>query len=307
VDLPVLNALSPEDLAKLLTDGPTSGGPGPAAQPTPVPPSAAATVPEPPKPVQPTPPPAQRPTPPEPRSTPPPRQPEPEPEPAPKAPATRQTRKPEPEPDAEIPTARNATETTIKPEKNKKPTATSTKPKEAPKREINLTAKTKIDGKAAAEARERAQREADAREQEQAAMAQAQARRRELLSGIQGSIANVATSTARGVGSVSFTGGGGGQAAINYGEYIVAEFKRSWVAPNTDNSSLTAKATVTIASDGRVTEARVVSRSGDAAFDKSVEAVLKRVRKVAGFPTGASSAPRTYTISFKPDSSKGLG
>jgi TonB family protein len=293
-DLQIMEVINPADLQKLLTDGPTAGGGAPAAQPTPAPPEPTrepevvrpAPEPEPARPA-----PVVR------------REPEPEPAPTPvPQPAPRRVpeSKPEPVKPPEIAKpVRRDVENQIPKDPPKKP---APKKPDPPKREIDLSKTVTRNVADQVEQRERARREAADREARQ----QAESQRRDLLNNIRSASTRVAVGTASGV-SVQFTGGGGGQAAINYGEYIVAEFKRSWIAPSTDNDSLTARATVTITSDGRVTEARIIGRSGDSAFDKSVEAVLKRVRKVAGFPEGASGEARTYTINFKPDSRKGVG
>jgi TonB family protein len=88
----------------------------------------------------------------------------------------------------------------------------------------------------------------------------------------------------------------------------VAEFTRNWILPSTlRDDSLTVKARVTIASDGRVVSASVSAKSGDAALDRSVESVLQRVKQVRGFPSGVSSENRTYTIKFKPEFNQGAG
>lgn len=294
-DLQIMEVINPADLQKLLTDGPTAGGGAPAAQPTPAPPEptrepeVVRPAPEP-EPVRPAPV-VQR---------------EPEPEPAPTPvpqPAPRRVPEPKPEPvkppEIAKPVRRDV-ENQIPKDPPKKP---APKKPDPPKREINLSKTVTRNVADQVEQRERARREAADREARQ----QAESQRRDLLNNIRSASTRVAVGTASGV-SVQFTGGGGGQAAINYGDLVVAEFKRNWVSPNTSSDSITSKISLTIVSDGRVTEARVVRKSGDSAFDKAVDAALRALKKqMPPFPANASKEPMTIIINLKPDSTRGIG
>jgi TonB family protein len=55
---------------------------------------------------------------------------------------------------------------------------------------------------------------------------------------------------------------------------------------------------VTIANDGRVTEAHIVAPSGDSSVDNSVQRTLDRVRQLEPFPDGSTDKERTYIINF---------
>jgi TonB family protein len=56
---------------------------------------------------------------------------------------------------------------------------------------------------------------------------------------------------------------------------------------------------VVIRKDGSVEASEIVQRSGSAAFDRSVTAVLNRVTTVGRpFPAGATDERRTYVIKF---------
>lgn len=300
VSVQFVEAIPQEVLDKILTDGETRGGAGPAASEAPpsvqpaAPPVAAQVQPPP----QPRPEPQPRPVQPEPTPVAP-VQPRTETRPQPKAEPAEEKTQPAPTPDrnSRVIDLNNKT-TSKKPDPKPEP-----KPVAKPERKIDLTAKVKVGDQEVRDQRARneqiaAQREANER---------AAAARRQLTEGIQGAIRGVTTGTGRPVAGLQISGGGGGEAALNYGQYIVAEFKRVWIVPSTATTSMLAKATVTVASDGRITEARLIGRSGNSAFDASVESALKKVRKVSGFPAGATDQSRTYTIHFQPRSSQGTG
>jgi TonB family protein len=281
-DSVVLEMISLKDVT--LTDGPTAGGSAPAAAIEPAP------APQP-KIVQPAPDPA-------PVRSAPVVKPEPTPEPPP-APKPETRRKPEP------------VEETIKPPvtkpirndvPNQLPKKQTRKKPDPPKRVVDLTQKVTLDPKDTQAQRDRERRETADRE----ARKQVESQRRDLANNIRSASNRVADGTASGV-SVQFTGGGGGQAAINYGDYIREEFMRVWVVPSSATPSMLAKATITLSSDGTVSDAQIISRSGNSAFDRSVETALKKVRNVRGFPAGSSDQHRTYTIHFQPTSSQGTG
>ena len=60
----------------------------------------------------------------------------------------------------------------------------------------------------------------------------------------------------------------------------------------------TAIASVTILRDGTVREAHIISPSGNALADQSVEAVLRRVKQAVPLPDGAKENQRTIKIKF---------
>ena len=66
------------------------------------------------------------------------------------------------------------------------------------------------------------------------------------------------------------------------------------------------KVTVTIASDGTVISARIITPSGDAGVDASVQRTLDRVTFIAPFPEGATEKERTYTINFNLQAKRSL-
>ena len=69
----------------------------------------------------------------------------------------------------------------------------------------------------------------------------------------------------------------------------------------------TIKVSVTIASDGTVISARIITPSGDASVDASVQRTLDRVTYIAPFPEGATEKERTYIINFNLKAKRRLG
>ena len=229
---------------------------------------------------------------------------------------------PEPEPEIVLPKPEKlradvAAELPVKPDPKKKTVVLNpidrnpkkAAPKTAPVRPpVDLGQVVKRDTNKAAEEKARAEKLA-AQAAEAAAQRQADQRRTALANAVRGAGTAVQVGTGSKT-SIELVGGpgGGGPAALNYDQYIVAEFTRNWNLPSTlRDDSLTVKARVTISSDGRVVSASISSRSGDSALDRSVESVLQRVKQVRGFPSGVSSENRTYTIKFKPEFNLGSG
>jgi colicin import membrane protein len=93
--------------------------------------------------------------------------------------------------------------------------------------------------------------------------------------------------------------GGGGEVYMSYDQFVRGVYWRAWEPPeDTASDDSIARATVTIASDGKVTFFRVTKPSGDAAVDRSVLRALERVKFVAPFPKGAKDRERTYNLNF---------
>lgn len=102
--------------------------------------------------------------------------------------------------------------------------------------------------------------------------------------------------------------GGGGVPYANFLDGVKKDYSDAWIVPDevTDDEA-TATASVTIARDGTVVDARIVSFSGNAVADQSVEAVLRRVRRTVPLPDGAKENQRTVKIKFNVKAKRGLG
>jgi TonB family protein len=96
-------------------------------------------------------------------------------------------------------------------------------------------------------------------------------------------------------------------AYANYATVVKSVYEQAWILPNDVSDGANTKASVTIANDGTVISARIITPSGDAGLDASVQRTLERVKSIAPFPEGATEKERTYIINFNPQVKRLLG
>ena len=97
-------------------------------------------------------------------------------------------------------------------------------------------------------------------------------------------------------------------AYANYATVVKSVYEQAWILPNdVASDDANTKVSVTIASDGTVISARIITPSGDAGLDASVQRTLERVKSIAPFPEGATEKERTYIINFNPQVKRLLG
>ena len=96
-------------------------------------------------------------------------------------------------------------------------------------------------------------------------------------------------------------------AYANYATVVKSVYEQAWILPNDVADDANTKVSVTIANDGTVISARIVTPSGDAGLDASVQHTLERVKFIAPFPEGATEKERTYIINFNPQVKRLLG
>jgi len=91
-------------------------------------------------------------------------------------------------------------------------------------------------------------------------------------------------------------------AYANYATVVKNIYDQAWTLPATVlGGNEVTKVSVTIASDGTVISAHIITPSGDSNLDASVQQTLERVKFIAPFPEGATEKERTYPISFNPE------
>jgi protein TonB len=96
--------------------------------------------------------------------------------------------------------------------------------------------------------------------------------------------------------------------AANYAQVVKSVYEQAWTPPNdTANDDANIKVRVTIARDGTVISAHVITPSGDASVDTSVQRTLDRVQFIAPFPAGSTDQERTYIINFNLKAKRMLG
>jgi TonB family protein len=94
-------------------------------------------------------------------------------------------------------------------------------------------------------------------------------------------------------------------AQANYASIVRSVYDQAWMLPdNVASENENVKVSVTIASDGTVINARILSPSDDASLNASVQRTLERVTFVAPFLTGMTEQEWTRTISFNPETKK---
>jgi len=97
-------------------------------------------------------------------------------------------------------------------------------------------------------------------------------------------------------------------AYANYAAVVKSVYEPAWVPPDdAQNDNANVKVTVTIANDGTVISARILTPSGDAGVDSSVQRTLDRVTFIAPFPEGVTEKERTYIINFNLKAKRSLG
>ncbi|MGA3284309.1 MAG: TonB family protein [Verrucomicrobiota bacterium] len=97
-------------------------------------------------------------------------------------------------------------------------------------------------------------------------------------------------------------------AYANYAAVVKSVYEQAWVPPDdAQNDEANVKVTVTITRDGTVNSARILTPSGDAGVDASVQRTLDRVTFIAPFPEGTTEQERTYTINFNLKAKRSLG
>ncbi len=92
-------------------------------------------------------------------------------------------------------------------------------------------------------------------------------------------------------------------AYANYASVVKSVYERALTSflPNSiANDNENAKVSVTIASDGTVISASIISQSGDPVWDAAVQRTLDRVTVIEPFPAGSTDKERHYIINFNP-------
>jgi TonB family protein len=90
-------------------------------------------------------------------------------------------------------------------------------------------------------------------------------------------------------------------AYANYASAVKSIYDAAWALPDSiANADENIKVSVTIARDGTVISSHIITPSGDATADGSVQKTLDRVQFVAPFPEGSTDKERTFIIIFNP-------
>ena len=108
--------------------------------------------------------------------------------------------------------------------------------------------------------------------------------------------------------TVEMPAGNGGPAYANYKQVLASIYYQNWSEPDDANADDgTVVASVTVSREGKVLSTSITKSSGNRAVDRSVEAVLNRVKTIAPFPEGTSDEKRTFTVNFNAKAKQKLG
>jgi TonB family protein len=108
--------------------------------------------------------------------------------------------------------------------------------------------------------------------------------------------------------TVDMPPGNSSVAYANYASVVKSVYTQTWVPPDdAANDDANVKVSVTIANDGTVISAHIVTPSSDKSVDNSVQKTLDRVHDIAPFPDGAKEKERTYIINFNLKAKRMLG
>ncbi|MGB7749444.1 MAG: TonB family protein [Verrucomicrobiia bacterium] len=162
------------------------------------------------------------------------------------------------------------------------------------KSQINTQLVTRVAPRDAAAAAAQAEARAEAREQQRRAQAI-----RTALRDLKGNLTSATVVDAPGSGSAAYA---------NYRDVVGSIYYAAWTPPDdAANDDAITRVSVTIASDGTVVSARIVTPSGDAGVDNSIQRALERVTFIAPFPEGATEKERTFVIKFNLKAKRMLG
>ena len=95
--------------------------------------------------------------------------------------------------------------------------------------------------------------------------------------------------------------GGGGVPYANFLSAVQTVYYNAWRQPDSA-PEVVAKVSVSIARDGTVISAHIISPSGNSTMDKSVQETIERVRYAAPLQESATEDSRTVIVNFKTQS-----
>ena len=107
---------------------------------------------------------------------------------------------------------------------------------------------------------------------------------------------------------IDVPGNSSGPSVASYKSVLASVYYQAWDMPNDATADdETVLASVTIARDGTVISSRIITPSGNAAVDRSVQTTLERVQFIAPFPDGMNEEQHTFHINFEPKTKKLTG
>jgi periplasmic protein TonB len=103
-------------------------------------------------------------------------------------------------------------------------------------------------------------------------------------------------------------GAGGGPGAVNYSQAVLGAYDDAWNPPaELTEDVAVAVIKIVVNRTGRIDDARIIKRSGNALMDRSVQNALEAVKSLPPFPEGAKDIERTFRIEFNLKVKRGVG
>ena len=94
----------------------------------------------------------------------------------------------------------------------------------------------------------------------------------------------------------------------NYASVVKSIYTQAWTPPDdTASDDANVRVSVVIGRDGSVITSSVLTPSGDASVDRSVQRTLDRVTFIAPFPDGSKEKEKTFIINFNLKAKRMLG
>jgi protein TonB len=119
------------------------------------------------------------------------------------------------------------------------------------------------------------------------------------LTSIKDNASSATTVEMPGTSSVSYA---------NYASVVKSIYTQAWIPPDdTASDEANVRVSVVIGRDGSVITSRVLTPSGDASVDRSVQRTLDRVNFIAPFPSGSKEKEKTFIINFNLKAKRMLG
>jgi len=119
------------------------------------------------------------------------------------------------------------------------------------------------------------------------------------LTSIQKNASSATTVEMPGTSSVSYA---------NYASVVKSIYTQAWTPPDdTASDDANVRVSVVIGRDGTVISSSVLTPSGDASVDRSVQRTLDRVTFIAPFPDGSKEKEKTFIINFNLKAKRMLG
>lgn len=101
---------------------------------------------------------------------------------------------------------------------------------------------------------------------------------------------------------------GGGPGAVNYSQAVLGAYDDAWNPPaELQEDVAVAVVKITVHRTGRIEDARIIQRSGNALMDRSVQNALEAVKSLPPFPAGAKDIERVFKIEFNLKVKRGIG